>query len=242
MSAIRSSVRARSRAAPRRSILGRWLDPIDGLAEVIYTVLIVLTFTLAYGALRIGDGSQSLSAMHVNELLLGALGCAIAWGLIDGVMYVLLEVLQRGERHRLLAQIQAAPSEQAAVTVIADELDYVLEPIADEQARQALYRDVYARLHNSAARPVGFKRADLVGALSCVLVACLAALPSLLPLLLLRDNYALAVRASNIVSFAVLFAAGYSWGNYTGANPWKTGLLLAAVAALMVAIALPLGG
>jgi VIT1/CCC1 family predicted Fe2+/Mn2+ transporter len=40
----------------------------------------------------------------------------------------------------------------------------------------------------------------------------------------------------------VLFISGYQWGKYTGANPWKTGLLLAAIAALMVLIAIPLGG
>ena len=40
----------------------------------------------------------------------------------------------------------------------------------------------------------------------------------------------------------VLFVVGYQWGKYTGASPWKTGLLLLAVAALMVAIAILLGG
>ncbi len=32
------------------------------------------------------------------------------------------------------------------------------------------------------------------------------------------------------------------WGKYTGASAWKTGLLLLAVAALMVAVAILLGG
>jgi VIT1/CCC1 family predicted Fe2+/Mn2+ transporter len=47
---------------------------------------------------------------------------------------------------------------------------------------------------------------------------------------------------SNVVSFVVLFILGYQWGKHTGADPWRTGLLLAAIAGIMVLIAIPLGG
>jgi hypothetical protein len=40
----------------------------------------------------------------------------------------------------------------------------------------------------------------------------------------------------------VLFSAGYRWGQYTGATPWKTGLLLMSLALVIVLIAIPLGG
>ena len=53
---------------------------------------------------------------------------------------------------------------------------------------------------------------------------------------------ALAIRLSNVVSFIVLFAAGYEWGRYTGMSPWRTGLLVMGVGALLVAVAIPLGG
>jgi uncharacterized membrane protein len=52
----------------------------------------------------------------------------------------------------------------------------------------------------------------------------------------------LAIRLSNVVSFIVLFAAGYEWGRYTGMSSWKTGLLVMGVGALLVAVAIPLGG
>ena len=72
--------------------------------------------------------------------------------------------------------------------------------------------------------------------------AVLAVIPSLVPLLLLRGQGVLAVRISNVVSFIVLFIAGYLCGRYTGANPWKTGLLLLGAGLIMMAIAIPLGG
>lgn len=74
-------------------------------------------------------------------------------------------------------------------------------------------------------------------------VAFAAVLPSLLPIILLPPGqYALAVRLSNIISFIVLFAAGYQWGRYTGTGAWKTGLLLVGVGMILVAVAIPLGG
>ena len=54
----------------------------------------------------------------------------------------------------------------------------------------------------------------------------LAVTPSFLPLFIFYNDYALAIRLSNVVSFIVLFAAGYEWGRYTGMTPWKTGLLV----------------
>ncbi len=40
----------------------------------------------------------------------------------------------------------------------------------------------------------------------------------------------------------LLSEAVFSWGRHTGTNAWKTGLLLAAIALVMVLIAIPLGG
>ena len=85
-------------------------------------------------------------------------------------------------------------------------------------------------------------RDDVWGALGSVLVAVIAVLPSLAPLLLLRDNPSLAINVSNVVSFVVLFLTGYRWGVYSGSNPWKTGGLLAGICGVMVLIAIPLGG
>lgn len=203
----------------------------------------MLTFTLAFRIIKLGsDSTDTVTAAYITELLFAALGATLAWGVIDGVMYALIEVFQRSERHRLLQQVKDAATEEDGVAVIADEFDYILEPITGEAERQVLYRSMLGYLRHSRPRPVGFQREDLAGALGCVLVAVLAVLPSLAALALLRDNPAVAIRASNVVSFIVLFIAGYQWGQHTGANPWRTGLLLFIVGLLMVAIAIPLGG
>lgn len=243
MPALRTSPRSRLRPRLQQGLESYFLDPIDWLSETIYSILIVLSFTLAFRVFALGSRADRVASPdYVTELLFAAIGATLAWGLIDGVMHVLLEVFQRSERHRMLQQVQEAGSQEEAIAVIAEEFDYVLEPIAGEAERQQLYQRVFEQLRTSEARPLGFKRADFEGALGCVVVAILAVLPSLVPLIVLRNSPDLAIRASNVVSFAMLFAAGYRWGKYSGSSPWKTGLLLVAVGLIMVAIAIPLGG
>jgi len=99
-----------------------------------------------------------------------------------------------------------------------------------------------SHLKESRPQKVGFRREDLTGALGHVVVALVAVIPSLLPLVVIQDDVLLAIQISNIVSFIVLFIAGYQWGKYTYANPWKTGLLLTAVAVVMMLVAILLGG
>lgn len=238
-----STLSARHRIRLTGGFLESLIDPIDQLSEAIFSILIFLTFLLAYWIIRIsGTPGQPFTQENVTELLIGALGAVVAWGVIDGIMYALLSVFERGERHRLLVDIQAARTEPEAVEVVAADLDYFLEPITDDVERQALYRSIIAHLQNSQPRPIGLKGEDVSGLLGHVLVAIIAVIPSLAPFLLLRHNYHLAISISTIVSLVVLFLAGFRWGKYTGASPWKTGLLLASVAIALVLIAALLGG
>lgn len=197
---------------------------------------------LAYGVIRFtGATDHPISHEYVNELMLGALSAVLAWGLIDGIMYALLSTFERGERHRLLKDIQAASSEQEAIDRVAEDMDYLLEPITSEDERKALYSNILKHLQNSRPRRIGLKSEDLVGIVGHVLVAVLAVIPSLIPFIVFRNDYSLAIMISIIVSFVVLFAAGYRWGRYTAANPWKTGLVIMSVAAGLVLIALLMG-
>ena len=239
----KTSIRTKPRMVERKGFLENLLDPIDRLSETIFSILVVLTFTLAYQIFRFGGNpTQTPSAEYAQDLLIGALGATIAWGVIDGIMYALISMFERGEKHRLLKRIQTAPTREEGIQAIAEEFDHILEPITGLEKRQLLYADVLEHLRDSRPQPVRLTRADVAGAAGSVLVAILAVIPSLSPLVILRHDYVLAIRVSNLVSFIVLFIAGVHWGRYSGSNPWKTGLLLAVVSAVMVLIAIPLGG
>jgi len=239
----RPSHRNRQQSTPKESFLGRLLDPIDRLSETIFSILILLTFTLAFSIIKLGaNPAQPIPSTYVIELMIGAAGATLAWGLIDGIMYALLSMFARGESHRLLQYLQAATTEEEGIEIVAGELDHILEPITGKEQRRMLYQDVLEHLREGQPQPVRLSREDIAGGFGSVLVAVLAVLPSFVPLLLFHNNPALAIRASNVVSFFMLFIAGYQWGKYTGSNTWATGLLLAGIGAVMVLIAIPLGG
>lgn len=227
----------------KEGFLASVLDPVDRLVEGIYTVLIVMTFTLAVRAVDTqAAAAQGLASTMVSQLFWAALGCAVAWGLIDGVMYVLTCVFERGKERRLFREIRDVTSEEEGIAVLAGELDDDLAALTTEQERHGIYGALYRRLRTSPPPPTGFARADFAGALGIVLIAVGVALPVVLPLLLDSVNPLLAVRLSNLVAFAMLFWMGYRWARYAGGKPARTGLLLLLLGVVMVVVAIPLGG
>jgi VIT1/CCC1 family predicted Fe2+/Mn2+ transporter len=213
------------------------------LSETIFSILIFLLYILAFGIIILSRAPQSaISPAEVNDLLIGALGAVLAWGMIDGIMYALFSVFERSERHRLLENIQAAPTNEEALEIIAEDMDYLLEPITGEDERKALYGSILTHLQGSTPQKIGVKREDITSALAHVLVAFLAVIPSVIPFFLFRYDYDLAIRISILVSFIVLFIAGFLWGRYAGTSPWKTGLLITSIGMILVLIAFLLEG
>jgi VIT1/CCC1 family predicted Fe2+/Mn2+ transporter len=227
---------------PKQGFLQRFLDPIDRLTEAIYAVLIVMTFTMAYRAIDAGAFPDRAVEQLVAQLALASFGCAVAWGIIDGAMFVLLSMLERGENNRLLKRVKAAPDEPAGIDVIANHLDGTFEAIMSEDERRDIYRQTYQRMRDNELKQVGFKREEFYGALGVMIIAIIVTLPVVLPLILFRSDANLALRASNGMAIAMLFLFGYQWAKYAGSNPIKVGLLLAGLGVAMVLVAIPLGG
>lgn len=230
--------------APRNmkeSFLGRLLDPLDRMVEGIYSVLIVLTFTLA---VRVVDANASVavSSALAKELFWACFGCAIAWGLIDGVMYILSSMAGRGQDLRAARTIRDAADEAEGFTAFTEQLG-ILAAMTTPEEQRTLYTGLYGRLQDAPLPSrAGFKREDFAGALGTFLVAVAAALPVVLPLLIFGENAGLAVRLSNIVACAMLFYMGFRWGQYSGGKPLLTGLFLVLIGLAMVVVAIPLGG
>ena len=68
---------------------GRILDPIDRISEILFGLVMVLTSTNALSVISAGHAD-------VRTMILGALGCNLAWGVIDGVLYLLGCLSERG--------------------------------------------------------------------------------------------------------------------------------------------------
>ena len=67
----------------------RWpLDPIDRQSEVMFGLLMTLTFT---GTMSVALGAGAT----VREILMAALGSNIAWGIVDATVYLLTTAAER---------------------------------------------------------------------------------------------------------------------------------------------------
>jgi VIT1/CCC1 family predicted Fe2+/Mn2+ transporter len=87
----------------------RYLDPGERLGEILFGLIMVLTFTATARA-TLGDSPDS-----ARELLIAALGCNIAWGIIDGGMYIMSAMLERAAEARERATAQGVPVERTGI-------------------------------------------------------------------------------------------------------------------------------
>jgi hypothetical protein len=220
----------------RARFLDKYLDPVSSLGEVLFGLIMTLTFTLAAGILVREEGRAG-----ARELLVATIGCNVAWGIIDAALYLLGQIFERGRRRRLLVAVQQAPDARAAAAHVATELDDLLEPVATEAERAALYERIAGRVRVAALPPNPLTRADLAGAFASFWLVFFASLPAAIPFLLIDDPYR-ALRVSNALLLALLFLVGWYWARYTIARPWLAGLALLIVGVALVLVAIALGG
>jgi hypothetical protein len=221
----------RGGAAP--GLLG-WLDPAERLDEVLFGLIMTLTFTLGSG-LTAEDGPEG-----VRQLLVAALGCNLAWGIIDGTMCVTSRLSQRNRRQHLLRRIHGE-ADGAALGVIRDELEETLEPLADGAAREHLYAAMLAKLRRADPAPSGLRRTDLYAGVASFALVFGATFPAVVPFFLFSDKF-LALRASNAVLLGLLFAVGWRWAGWIGLPRLAVAGTTTALGLVLVAAAIALGG
>jgi VIT1/CCC1 family predicted Fe2+/Mn2+ transporter len=84
---------------------GRVLDPIERVSEMMFGLLMAMTFI---GSISVASDGRE----EARTMMIAALGCNLAWGLTDAVMYVVGLLTERRRAHTLLAgQDRAAEAE-----------------------------------------------------------------------------------------------------------------------------------
>ena len=76
----------------------RHLEPVDRLGETLFGLIMALGIT---GAARLG-----IEANDNRSLFIAVLGCNIAWGIVDGAMFVLGRLFERGRQARLVGAVR----------------------------------------------------------------------------------------------------------------------------------------
>src|SRR5262245_52167235 len=170
----------------------------------------VLTFTLGAG---IGLGERE----EARELLVAALGCNTAWGIIDAALYLIGRLSERGRLHRLMRAIQATPDDTQALALVDRELADWLPELVRPEARAALDTHVLERVRKVKLERNRLTADDLWAGLAIFWLVFITALPAVFPFLVVSDPQ-LAMRASNAILIGLLFHVGWRWAGYTGAG------------------------
>jgi hypothetical protein len=215
-----------------RARADRVLDPLARTSEVLFGLIMALTFTGTLSAATAGHE-------EVRTLLIGAIGCNIAWGLVDAVMFLLNSVTERGRGLLTLRAVHQARSREDAQEVVRAALPpaiaSALEPADVERLRERLVRTT------DPLRPASLTRDDLLAATAVFLLVVLSTFPVVIPFLVFSSVH-VALRTSNLVAIVMLFGLGYSLGQYGGLPPWRTGSSLVLLGLVLVGIAIALGG
>jgi len=219
-----------------KSLIHRYLDPGDALGEVLFGLIMVLSFTVGARLLFKEEG------LDTTELVVGAVGCNIAWGVIDAVLFVLGSLFYRSRRARFYRTLKDAGDDTEALSRIQEEFGFEDEPLAIHPEDRARLHDAILLL-SARAGPARARlmRQDFAAALVVFVLVSITALPGVVPFLVLNDSN-LALRVSNAILILLLFLGGYGWGHYTDARPWQVGLTVMVLGFAMVLVAVALGG
>lgn len=210
---------------------GSVLSPVDRVSEILFGLIMALTFT---GTLSVATAERS----EVREMLIGALGCNIAWGLVDAVMFLLAALAERGRNIAILREVRKAADPARARQLILD----ALPPLVGSTMQPAevdVIRDRLGRLPEPGR--LTLTAADLRMAVAVFLLVFLATLPVALPFAFIHEAHR-ALRLSNGIALAMLFLGGYYLGGHAGRHPWLSGLLMLTIGVLLVWATIALGG
>ncbi len=210
----------------------RLLDPIERISEVLFGLIMALSFTCAISAAEAG-------AEDVRTMLIGAIGCNVAWGLIDGVIYLVSNLTQRAHGLATLRALRGAKDAEAAHAIIADELPPIVVSTMNEGDFERLHQKL-SRISDLPAVP-RLSKEDLLGAVGVFSLCFLATFPVVIPFALM-DKAVEALRVSNVIALVMLFCAGYSLGHYAQHRPLRMGLSMMLLGSVMVALTIALGG
>jgi hypothetical protein len=195
----------------------------------------VLTVTLTTNL------SAKSGTAGVRQLLVAAVGSNIAWGIIDGVMYVMNCMTVRSGKARLVRAVQKTPERGAALEVIRQMVEPWFQYLTSPKDQEAVYEAILKEVAHARPPETKVTREDWRGAAACFLLVVASCLPAATPFLIFSDPV-VALRVSNLLLIAMLFWVGQKWAHHIHANRLLIGLAMVAVGLALVGVAVLLGG
>jgi VIT1/CCC1 family predicted Fe2+/Mn2+ transporter len=209
----------------------RLLDPVDRVSEILFGLIMAVTIV---GSMSIATAGRD----EVRTVMLAALGCNLAWGLVDAVMYVVRTATER-TRNRVLARRIADADADTARRLITQALPAHVVALSGPDEIEGMRRRLLAS--PDKVRAVLAPR-DFLEAFAVFVMVVIATFPVVAPFLLTTD-VATAMRVSQAITLGMLFVAGYALGNHAGySKPLRPALAMAVFGAVLITAVKALGG
>ncbi len=208
------------------------LDPTERLSEVLFGLIMAISFTGSLSAATAGHE-------EVRTMLFGAIGCNLAWGIVDAVMYVLGNLIERGRGNSALRAVRTAADVEHAQRTIRDALPSVVASVLNPSDLESIRQGLIS-LPEPPSQPRLTLR-DLRGAIAVFFLVFLSTFPPVIPFIVM-DEPVRALRVSNGIAIVMLFLVGSSLGRYAGHRPLRMGLSMVAIGGVLVSLTIALGG
>ena len=211
---------------------GAVLNPVDRISEVLFGLIMVLTFT---GAISVAtEGRQ-----EIRELLWAALGCNVAWGLVDAIMYMMNVLAERGHGVLIYKKILGTKATGEVRNILRGEI----QPLVSRLLTDNELDNIGERLRKLPEPTRGslFSGRDLWSCVQIFFLVFLCTFPVALPFALFEE-VAFALRASNGVALLMLFVGGWLVASYAGFRRIGTAIVYTLIGVLLVAMTMALGG
>src|SRR5437660_4655895 len=141
----------------------------------------VLTCTLGASVIAAIDRDS------LRSLFIAALGCNIAWGVIDAALYVMGAVFVRTQNAKLMQAVRSAPGDAAGLAIVRQALEPRFCSYGRHEDRDQFYRSLRGMVVHSEARRSLVTADDLRSAVAVFILVAATALPPAVPFLLIAD-------------------------------------------------------
>jgi len=208
------------------------LNPVDRIAEVLFGLIMVLSFT---GAISASTDARE----DVRELLWAALGCNIAWGLVDAIMYLMNVAIERGHSITVIRKIHESKNPDEAGQILKDEI----QPGIAGLMTTVELNELSARVKKlpDPSKNTLLTAPDLWAGVQIFLLVFLCTFPVAIPFGII-ENLEVAMRASNGVALLLLFTGGFMLAGYAGFRRGITAVAYMLIGVLLVTLTMALGG
>ena len=209
------------------------LQPIDRFSEIIFGLIMVLTFTCSLSAAESGQ-------QEIKTMLWTAIGCNLAWGIVDAMMFLMARLVDKADNFKAINRIKKARGEEE----ILKSVKAAIPPLLADMISVKQIDDIHLQMQQMPDIPrySYLTRKEFVNAGIIFLLVFISTFPVIIPFFFLFKQPLMAIRLSNGIAILLLFISGITLGKHTGFHKWLTGLVFTLIGVALVLMTIALGG